>query len=89
MYACTCVNSTGYTDQGVGNGMVFQVSYEAQNGEENESTEELSYAQVARGRQFYKIFYKDQTSQSKQKNAAENRLVRDNKARAKEVTRKD
>ena len=69
--------------------MVFQVSYETQNGEENESTEELAYAQVARGREFYKIYYKDQTSQLKHKNAAENRLVRDNKAREKEVTRKD
>lgn len=87
MYACNCVNSVGYTHQG--DGMVFQVSYEAQNGEENETTEELTYAQVARGREFYKIYYKDQTSQLKQKNAAENRSVRDSKAREKEATRKD
>jgi len=39
---------------------LFKVSYEAQNGEEAPSKEELTYAQVVRGRTFYAVYYKEQ-----------------------------
>ena len=45
--------------------MFFKVQYLAQNGEEIDSSEELTYDQVARGRSFYQIYYKNLLSKSK------------------------
>ena len=38
---------------------LFEVKYEPQNGEENESTEHLSYAMVQQGRKWFMQYSKD------------------------------
>ena len=54
------------------------MSYEAQNGEEEASNEELTYAQVAQGRAFYTIYYNDLQKQQKIKEGEKKKRVRAN-----------
>ena len=44
---------------------LFNVHYHIQNGEECESTEELTYAQVHQGRTWYKVYHKDKQQKAK------------------------
>ena len=55
---------------------LFQVKYEPQHGEKEPSTQELTYAQVARGRIFYQAYYKDELKRRKEEQQSLARIAR-------------